>query len=107
MESFGFGPGTPFPVEDGAHTHRRARRTAPLRAHALLSTARGAGLNKIPFRDLRHSCASLLQDQCVDLIVVVELLDYALIAITADVCAHVRLDAIEHMSGALGNGPEP
>lgn len=74
--------------------------------HQLL---RGAGLRKIRFHDLRHSCASLLLDQGVDLIVIKELLGHAHIAITADIYAHVRLrlqrDAIERMSGAL-DGPE-
>ncbi|MEU8252250.1 tyrosine-type recombinase/integrase [Nonomuraea sp. NPDC048916] len=76
--------------------------------HQLL---RGAGLRKIRFHDLRHSCASLLLDQGVDLIVIKELLGHAHIAITADVYAHVRLrlqrDAIERMSGALDKQPEP
>ncbi|WP_397334535.1 tyrosine-type recombinase/integrase [Nonomuraea sp. 3-1Str] len=56
--------------------------------HQLL---RGARLRKIRFHDLRHSCASLLLDQGVDLIVIKELLVHAHIAITADVYAHVRL----------------
>jgi integrase len=69
-----------------------------------------AGLRKIRFHDLRHSCASLLLDQGVDLIVIKELLGHAHISITADTYAHVRLrlqrDAIERMTGALDDHPE-
>ncbi|WP_440064734.1 tyrosine-type recombinase/integrase [Streptosporangium sp. OZ121] len=69
-----------------------------------------AGLRPIRFHDLRHSCASLLLDQGVDLVVIKELLGHAHISITADTYAHVRLrlqrDAIERMDDALDD-PEP
>nr|WP_312888141.1 site-specific integrase [Nonomuraea rhodomycinica] len=75
--------------------------------HKLL---RGAGLRKIRFHALRHSCASLLLDQGVDPIVIKELLGHTHIAITADVYAHIRLrlqrDAIERMTGALCDQPD-
>jgi integrase len=70
-----------------------------------------AGLRTIRFHDLRHSCASLLLDQGVDLVVIKELLGHAHISITADTYAHVRLhlqrDAIERMGDALDDRPEP
>jgi integrase len=70
-----------------------------------------AGLRTIRFHDLRHSCASLLLDQGVDLVVIKELLGHAHISITADTYAHVRLrlqrDAIERMGDALDDNPEP
>jgi integrase len=69
-----------------------------------------AGLRKLRFHDLRHSCASLLLDNGVDLIVIKELLGHAHISITADTYAHVRLrlqrDAIERMGNALDDHPE-
>ncbi|MFG1876376.1 site-specific integrase [Sphaerisporangium sp. NPDC049003] len=69
-----------------------------------------AGLRTIRFHDLRHSCASLLLDQGVDLIVIKEILGHAHISITADTYAHVRLrlqlDAIERMAGALDDHPQ-
>ncbi|GGS91001.1 hypothetical protein GCM10010156_56650 [Planobispora rosea] len=64
----------------------------------------------IRFHNLRHSRASLLLDQGVDLVVIKELLGHAHISITANTYAHVRLhlqrDAIERMGDAL-DGPEP
>ena len=70
-----------------------------------------AGLRTIRFHDLRHSCASLLLDQGVELIVIKELLGHAHLSITADTYAHVRLrlqrDAIERMGDVLDDHPEP
>ncbi|MGV9774302.1 tyrosine-type recombinase/integrase [Streptosporangium sp. NPDC003464] len=70
-----------------------------------------AGLRRIRFHDLRHLTATLLLEQGVELVVIKELLGHAHISITADVYAHVRLrlqrDAIERMSGALDDHPEP
>ncbi len=72
------------------------------RFYALLAAA---GLHRIRFHDLRHSCASLLLDQGVDLVVIKELLGHAHISITAEIYAHVRLrlqhDAINRLSDAL------
>lgn len=48
-----------------------------------------AGLPKMRFHDLRHSCASLLLAQGVPLKVVQELLGHSSITITGDVYAHV------------------
>ena len=72
---------------------------------------RRAGLRKIRFHDLRHSCASLLLDQGVDLIVIKELFGHAHISITADIYTHVRLrlqrEAIDRMNTALDDHPNP
>ncbi|WP_062650624.1 tyrosine-type recombinase/integrase [Streptomyces maremycinicus] len=65
-----------------------------------------AGLRRIRFHDLRHSTATLLLEQGVDLVVIKELLGHAHIGVTAGVYAHVRLrlqrDAIDALGHALG-----
>ncbi|MEU8842974.1 tyrosine-type recombinase/integrase [Streptomyces roseus] len=71
-----------------------------------------AGLRHIRFHDLRHSTATLLLEQGVDLIVIKELLGHAHIGVTAGVYAHVRLrlqrQAIDTLGNALGpTGDEP
>ena len=76
-----------------------------------------AGLRRIRFHDLRHSTATLLLEQGVELVVIKELLGHAHIGVTATVYAHVRLrlqrDAIDTLSTALSdptntaNGDEP
>lgn len=64
-----------------------------------------AGIRRIRFHDLRHSCATLLLEQGVDLATIKDLLGHSQIHITADVYAHVRprlqRDAIEAMGRAL------
>lgn len=65
-----------------------------------------AGLRRIRFHDLRHSTATLLLEQGVDLVVIKELLGHAHIGVTAGVYAHVRLrpqrQAIDTLGNALG-----
>ncbi|MFC8271390.1 tyrosine-type recombinase/integrase [Streptomyces sp. NPDC057271] len=65
-----------------------------------------AGLRRIRFHDLRHSTATLLLEQGVDLVVIKELLGHAHIGVTAGVYAHVRIrlqrQAIDTLNGALG-----
>ncbi|MFJ4577598.1 tyrosine-type recombinase/integrase [Streptomyces sp. NPDC088846] len=67
-----------------------------------------AGIRRIRFHDLRHSTATLLLEQGVELVVIKELLGHAHIGVTATVYAHVRLrlqrDAIDTLSAAL-EGP--
>jgi integrase len=69
-----------------------------------------AGIRRIRFHDLRHSCATLLLEQGVDLVTIKDLLGHAQIHITADVYAHVRprlqRDAIEAMGHALRTAPD-
>ncbi|MBT2481667.1 site-specific integrase [Streptomyces sp. ISL-94] len=69
-----------------------------------------AGLRRIRFHDLRHSTATLLLEQGVDLVVIKELLGHAHIGVTAGVYAHVRLrlqrQAIDTLNDALGGAAD-
>lgn len=72
-----------------------------------------AGLRRIRFHDLRHSTATLLLEQGVDLVVIKELLGHAHIGVTAGVYAHVRLrlqrqaiDALGHALGGQADDPD-
>ncbi|MEV6581905.1 site-specific integrase [Streptomyces sp. NPDC051582] len=69
-----------------------------------------AGLRRIRFHDLRHSTATLLLEQGVELVVIKELLGHAHIGVTATVYAHVRLrlqrDAIDLLGRTLRNSTE-
>ncbi|PJE97185.1 site-specific integrase [Streptomyces carminius] len=69
-----------------------------------------AGLRHIRFHDLRHSTATLLLEQGVDLVVIKELLGHAHIGVTAGVYAHVRLrlqrQAIATLNDALGSSDD-
>ncbi|THA23004.1 site-specific integrase [Streptomyces sp. A1277] len=75
---------------------------------AFLTLLRKASLRRIRFHDLRHSTATLLLEQGVELVVIKELLGHAHIGVTATVYAHVRLrlqrDAIDALCSAL-DGP--
>jgi integrase len=72
---------------------------------------RDAHLRPIRFHDLRHSTATLLLEQGVELVVIKELLGHAHIGVTATVYAHVRLrlqrQAIDLLGHALGNLDQP
>jgi integrase len=69
-----------------------------------------AGVRHIRFHDLRHSCATLLLEQGVELVTIKELLGHAHIGVTADIHAHVRLrlqhDAVNRLSDALRTDEE-
>ncbi|MFB7282115.1 tyrosine-type recombinase/integrase [Streptomyces hydrogenans] len=69
-----------------------------------------AGLRRIRFHDLRHSTATLLLEQGVELVVIKELLGHAHIGVTATVYAHVRLrlqrDAVDLLGSTLHNPGE-
>jgi integrase len=71
---------------------------------------RRAHLRQIRFHDLRHSTATLLLEQGVELVVIKELLGHAHIGVTATVYAHVRLrlqrDAIDLLGRTLGKPSE-
>ncbi|WP_046779775.1 tyrosine-type recombinase/integrase [Streptomyces yangpuensis] len=60
-------------------------------------------LRRIRFHDLRHSTATLLLEQGVDLVVIKELLGHAHIGVTAGVYAHVRLRLQRQAIDSLGN----
>ncbi len=74
---------------------------------AFTTLLRKADLRRIRFHGLRHSTATLLLEQGVELVVIKELLGHAHIGVTATVYAHVRLrlqrDAIDTLSTALGS----
>ncbi|MBT2413562.1 site-specific integrase [Streptomyces sp. ISL-12] len=78
------------------------------RFRRLLHSAR---LRTIRFHDLRHSTATLLLEQGVDLVVIKELLGHAHIGVTAGVYAHVRLrlqrQAIDTLGSILGTTDDP
>ncbi|MGW1517781.1 tyrosine-type recombinase/integrase [Streptomyces sp. NPDC002287] len=61
-----------------------------------------AGLRRIRFHDLRHSTATMLLEQGIELVVIKELLGHAHIGVTATVYAHVRLRLQRHAIDALG-----
>ncbi|CAL9367577.1 Putative prophage phiRv2 integrase [Streptomyces sp. enrichment culture] len=69
---------------------------------AFTTLLRKAGLRRIRFHDLRHSTATLLLEQGVELVVIKELLGHAHIGVTATVYAHVRLRLQRHAIDALG-----
>ncbi|MET9592029.1 tyrosine-type recombinase/integrase [Streptomyces sp. NPDC006516] len=66
-----------------------------------------AGLRRIRFHDLRHSTATLLLEQGVDIVVIKELLGHAHIGVTAGVYAHVRLRLQRQAINTLGNALSP
>ncbi|MEV6348078.1 site-specific integrase [Actinoplanes sp. NPDC051851] len=70
-----------------------------------------ADVRYIRFHDLRHTCATLLLEQGVDLVTIKDLLGHAQIHTTADVYSHVRLRiqraAIESMGDALDDDSDP
>ncbi len=72
---------------------------------AFTTLLRTVGLRRICFHDLRHSTATLLLEQGIELVVIKELLGHAHIGVTATVYAHVRLrlqrDAIDSLGRAL------
>ncbi|MFD5622406.1 tyrosine-type recombinase/integrase [Streptomyces yangpuensis] len=70
---------------------------------AFTTLLRKAGLRRIRFHDLRHSTATLLLEQGVELVVIKELLGHAHIGVTAAVYAHVRLRLQREAMTALGN----
>ncbi|MFJ5230360.1 tyrosine-type recombinase/integrase [Kitasatospora sp. NPDC088391] len=67
------------------------------------SLCRAARLRRIRFHDLRHTAATLLLEQGVELVVIKELLGHAHIGVTATVYAHVRLRLQRRAIDTLGN----
>ncbi|MER8114772.1 site-specific integrase [Streptomyces sp. NPDC094031] len=68
---------------------------------------REARLRPIRFHDLRHSTATLLLEQGVELVVIKELLGHAHIGVTATVYAHVRLRLQRQAIDLLGHALRP
>lgn len=64
---------------------------------------RKAGLRRIRFHDLRHTTATLLLEQGVELVVTKELLGHAHNGVTATVYAHVRLRLQREAMPVLGD----
>ena len=72
-----------------------------------------AGVRKVRFHDLRHTCASLLHEQGADAHMIMEVLGHSSIRVTMDIYTFVRLDsqrsAFDRVGDALrgdGNGPD-
>ncbi len=62
---------------------------------------RSAGLRRIRFHDLRHTCASLLLAQDVQPRVVMEVLGHSPLAVTTDLYSHVMPSALKDAADAL------
>ncbi|WP_335932536.1 tyrosine-type recombinase/integrase [Streptomyces sp. PTD5-9] len=71
-----------------------------------------AGVRKVHFHDLRHTCASLLHEQGADARMIKEVLGHSSIRVTVDIYTFVRLDsqrsAFDRVGDALrGDGNRP
>ncbi|NRD08860.1 tyrosine-type recombinase/integrase [Rathayibacter agropyri] len=60
-----------------------------------------AGVRRIRFHDLRHTCASLLLAEGVPMRVVMEILGHSAMAITSDIYAHVMPSALTNAATAI------
>lgn len=72
-----------------------------------------AGVRKVRFHDLRHTCASLLHEHGADARMIMEVLGHSSIRVTMDIYTFVRLDsqrsAFDRVGDALrgdGNGSD-
>ncbi|OMI38675.1 site-specific integrase [Streptomyces sparsogenes] len=71
-----------------------------------------AGVRRVRFHDLRHTCASLLHEKGADARMIMEVLGHSSIRVTMDIYTFVRLDsqrsAFDRVGDALrdGNGPD-
>lgn len=72
---------------------------------SLLVLARRAGLRNLHPHALRHSCATFLKAQGVDLIVIRDILGHSQLSVTADIYTHVLApelrEAIKRMDGVM------
>ncbi|EDY56417.2 integrase [Streptomyces sviceus ATCC 29083] len=62
-----------------------------------------AGIRKVRFHDLRHTCASLLHEQGADARMIMEVLGPSSIRVTMDIYTFVRLDAQRSASDRVGD----
>jgi integrase len=85
-----------FASESGSPLSRRH-----VTAHRFKPLLKRAGLPRIHFHDLRHTCATLLLSQNVNPKVVSEMLGHASIAITLDTYSHVLPDMQESAAKAM------
>ena len=72
-----------------------------LRKRSFASLLKRAGLSRIRFHDLRHTCATLLLSRNVHPKYVQELLGHANIAITLDTYSHVIPGMGDHAARAM------
>jgi integrase len=70
-------------------------------AYGLEGHARKAGLPKIRFHDLRHTCATLLLSKNVHPKIVQEMLGHATVAITLDTYSHILPGMGDQAAAAL------
>ncbi|MDH6569245.1 integrase [Streptomyces sp. SAI-117] len=71
-----------------------------------------AGVHKVRFHDLRHTCASLLHEQAADARMIMEVLGHSSIRVTMDIYTFVRLDSQRSAFNRVGevlrnDGSEP
>ncbi|GAA0648157.1 hypothetical protein GCM10009548_12050 [Streptomyces malaysiensis subsp. malaysiensis] len=70
-----------------------------------------AGVRRVRFHDLRHTCASLLHEQGADARMIMKVLGHSSIRVTMDVYTFVRLDsqrsAFDRVGDALRDGNDP
>ncbi|MEU0688704.1 site-specific integrase [Streptomyces uncialis] len=100
--------GTTWQHNGHVFTTTQGRPVDPTNLTRIFTTLlRNAGLRRIRFHELRHSTATLLLEQGVELVVIKEPFGHAHIGVTATVYAHVRLrlqrDAIDTLGTALGS----
>jgi len=62
-----------------------------------------AGVRRIRFHDMRHTCASLLLSQGVQMRVVMEILGHSNMAITSDIYSHVAPATLKGASEAMNS----
>ncbi len=62
-----------------------------------------AGVRKVRFHDLRHTCASLLHEQGANARTIMQVLGHSSIRVTMDIYTFVRLDEQRDAIGRLGD----
>ncbi|GAA4554231.1 tyrosine-type recombinase/integrase [Streptomyces collinus] len=62
-----------------------------------------AGVRRVRFHDLRHTCASLLHEQGADARMIMEVLGHSSIRVTMDIYTFVRLDSQRSAFDRVGN----